>query len=255
MSRAALWAFKARVLTRPRSVYETPSVFERKQRPDKSHGALNQWPVLRRHNCLFTASSKSILAFPSPIHPYRYGADSGCLAAAVLELFLFVFSCFCDWSATKSAPSLSFFFLSVLDADWLQWWKTPEKWMMSSTWEARGERKMVKLWILYAAVSKVCVHVCTHRKPSACIQPGCRSSSRILRWAGRWWWWPTGSWRPAEHSLRSRAPRWSGGRQMQFKFTESGTSTALIDREQLLHLWKPHQDNHLRKCNGSTASQ
>lgn len=110
MSRAALWAFKARVLTRPRSVYETPSVFERKQRPDKSHGALNQWPVLRRHNCLFTASSKSILAFPSPIHPYRYGADSGCLAAAVLELFLFVFSCFCDWSATKSAPSLSFFF-------------------------------------------------------------------------------------------------------------------------------------------------
>ena len=109
MSRAALWAFKARVLTRPHSVYETPSVFERKQRPDKSHGALNQWPVLRRHNCLFTASSKSVLAFPSPIHPYRYGAGSGCLAAAVLELFLFVFSCFCDWSATKSA----LFFISA----------------------------------------------------------------------------------------------------------------------------------------------
>lgn len=52
-------------------------------------------------------------------------------------------------------------------------------------------------------------HICTNLQPSACIQPGCRSSSHILHWAGRWWWWPTGSWRPAGHSLLNRAPHWS----------------------------------------------
>lgn len=91
MSRAVLWVFKARALTRQSFVYETTSLFEWKRRLDKSHVPLNQWPVLRRHNCLFTASSKSSLAFPSPIHPFKCHADSGCLAAAVLELFLLGF--------------------------------------------------------------------------------------------------------------------------------------------------------------------
>lgn len=49
--------------------------------------------MLRRRNCLFTAGSKSILALPSAVHPYECCADSGCLAAAVLELFP-LFFCF-----------------------------------------------------------------------------------------------------------------------------------------------------------------
>lgn len=64
----------------------------------------------------------------------------------------------------------------------------------------------IKMW---AAVSTACIHVCTDLQPSACTRPGCRSSSRSLHWAGRWWWWPTGSWQPAEHSLLSTAPHWS----------------------------------------------
>ena len=55
----------------------------------------------------------------------------------------------------------------------------------------------------------VCIHICTNLQPSACNQPGCRSSSHILHWAGRWWWWPTGSWQPAEHSRLNTAPHWS----------------------------------------------
>lgn len=55
----------------------------------------------------------------------------------------------------------------------------------------------------------VCVHICTNLKPSACIRPGCRSSAHTLRWAGTWWWWPTGSWRPAGRSLPNTAPHWS----------------------------------------------
>lgn len=70
-------------------------LFEWKRRPDKSHVALNQWPVLKRHNCLFTAGSKSILASPALVHPYKCHADCGCLAAAVLEFFLLFFFVFC----------------------------------------------------------------------------------------------------------------------------------------------------------------
>lgn len=39
----------------------------------------------------------------------------------------------------------------------------------------------------------------TNLQPSACIQPACRFSSHRLHRAGRWWWWPEGSWRPTEH--------------------------------------------------------
>lgn len=35
----------------------------------------------------FIATTKSLHAFPLQIHPCRYHAESGCLAAAVLELF------------------------------------------------------------------------------------------------------------------------------------------------------------------------
>lgn len=107
MSPGVLWVFKGVALTRPRFVYETTSLFEWKQWLDKSHVALNQWPVLKRCNCLFTAGSKSFLASPSTVHPYKCHADSGCLAAAVLELFplwgFFCFVLFYEWWATKSA--------------------------------------------------------------------------------------------------------------------------------------------------------
>lgn len=91
MSGAVLWVFKAQALTTPCFVYEITPMFEWKWQPDKSHVTLNQWPVLRRHNCLFTAGYKSILAFPPLVHPYKCYADSGCLAAAVLKLFLLFF--------------------------------------------------------------------------------------------------------------------------------------------------------------------
>lgn len=59
--------------------------------------------------------------------------------------------------------------------------------------------------------ASVCTCILTYLTPSACIRPGCRSSSHILPQAGRWWWWPTGSWRPAERSLLNTARRWSEG--------------------------------------------
>lgn len=51
--------------------------------------------MLRRRNCLFTAASKSVLAFPALLHPYECGAGCGCLAAAVLHLIP-LFVCFTD---------------------------------------------------------------------------------------------------------------------------------------------------------------
>lgn len=275
MSRAVLWVFKAQALTWLRFVYEATSLFEWKRQPDKSHVALNQWPVLRRHNCLFTASSKSILAFPSQIHPYRYHADSGCLAAAVLELFLlslfFVF-------VTDGQQSRLLYFYQRGDRQryqcWLQSGSHGERWWrMSSIWEAQGQCKMLKFWILRSCRTSqdqkcvisekdvlhlclylvrvcccLCICICTDLQPSACIQPGCRSSSHILHWAGRLWWWPTGSWQPAEHSLPNRAPRWSEEhkhRTISFQlhlFTETlidaHTGAHVHHREQILLLWK-----------------
>ena len=119
--------------------------------------------------------------------------------------------------------------------------------------DAKRTRDSAKWWILYT--SSVRVHVCAHRKPSACIQPGCRSSSRILRWAGRWWWWPTGSWRPAEHSLLSRAPHSSEEDKHNLSLLRVEPTPLSSTGSDFFVCGSRCEDNHLRKYNGSTASQ
>lgn len=98
--------FKAQAPTRAHFVFETASLLEWKRRPDKPHVALNQWPVLRRRNCLFTAGSKSISYLPftsSPLQMPRrlWLPSSKCTIWAIpfpfYLLLLFSFLDFFDW--------------------------------------------------------------------------------------------------------------------------------------------------------------
>lgn len=158
-------------------VYKANFLFEWKQQPDKSHVALNQWPALRRCNCPFTASSKSLHTFLSLISPCRYHADSGCLAAAVLQLILLSFL-LCDWWTTTVLLTSN-----VLKPEWCLEWKSPE-----ISHRCRTTFFFFLNWsnLYHPSLQCACVHMFTNLQPSACIQPGCRSSSHILHWAGRW---------------------------------------------------------------------